>query len=221
MADRSGPPEILTSRIPGHIARASELLLAGKVVAIPTDTVYGLAAAAFQQEAVERIYQVKGRSPAAPVPVLIGTAAELSLLVESVPDGAWSLIESFWPGALTLVLPARPGVPTWVTRGGGTIGVRVPASRSCLELLQLLREPIVGTSANRSGDEPATSSREVQDKLGNVIDAVLEDDGSIQSGRASTVVELQGQEATVHRAGAVSVGELRGAFLGHINTSPH
>jgi L-threonylcarbamoyladenylate synthase len=193
----------------------------GGLVAIPTDTVYGVAALAFQEEAVSRVYAAKGRSLTAAVPVLIGTAAELPALVESVPDSAWPLIDVFWPGALTLVLPARRGAPPWITRGGPTIGVRIPANRRCLELLQLVNEPLVGTSANRSGQPPARTAEQVGAQLAGYIDAVLEDDRSDLSGRASTVLEIREGEGTLHRQGSVSLQDLRTIFPGPIRIPQH
>lgn len=200
-------PLVLPATDPVSILTAARLLREGGVVAIPTDTVYGLAASVFQAEAIERVYRLKQRPREQQVPVLFATAADLPVLVETIPGLAWRLIEHFWPGALTLALPTRRPSPSLIGRGNRTIGVRMPAARSTLELLQTLGEPVVGTSANVSGRPSATTAAQVVAELPGV-DAVLVDDGVIQ-GVASTVVEVTAQGVVVHREGAVPVRRLR------------
>jgi L-threonylcarbamoyladenylate synthase len=205
------PPPILPSGDRESIQTAARLLRDGEVVAIPTDTVYGLAASTLRPESVRRVFEIKGRPAAARVPVLFATAADLPLLVEEVPRVAWTLIDRFWPGPLTVVLPARPSVPSIITGGGRTVAVRVPAGRVCLELLQMLAEPVIGTSANISGRPPAKTAADVARELGNGPAAVLEDDAGIRTGIASTVVEIVDGAPVVHRVGAVTLDQLRQA----------
>ena len=201
--------KVLTADQPSNIVATARILREGGIVVIPTDTVYGLAASVYQPAAIERIFLAKQRTPEARVPLLLGTAADLPLLVEEVPRVAWDLIGRFWPGPLTLVLPARRAVPEAVTRGGRTVAVRVPAGRSTLQLLQVLGEPVIGTSANISGRAPALTAREAVEQLDGRVDAILVDDGVIRAGVASTVVEVSEAHLTVRRVGAVSVDRLR------------
>jgi L-threonylcarbamoyladenylate synthase len=205
---------VLDARDPQATLVAVDLLRGGGVVAVPTDTVYGLAATIFNPDAVRRVFEVKRRPPEARVPVLLATAADLPLVTTSVPRDAWHLIDRFWPGAVTLVLPARPSVPDVVTGGGSTVAVRVPAARSCLRLLELLGEPVVGTSANVSGSPPATTAAAVGDAVGTEVDAILADDAAVWAGAPSTVVELGKGGPIIHRVGAVSEQEIRQALGG-------
>jgi L-threonylcarbamoyladenylate synthase len=194
---------------PEDVLWVTRILREGGLAVIPTDTVYGLAASIFQPQAINRVYQIKRRQPDAAVPVLMATAADIPLVARAVPAVAWRLIDEFWPGPLTLVLAARQNLRPELTGGGTTIGVRVPGSRSCLRLLQALGEPVVGTSANISGDPPAMTAPEAHDRLGEQVDAILEDDASVTLGTSSTVLELTDREATVHRVGAISAEDLR------------
>lgn len=187
---------------------AAAILRDGGVMAVPTDTVYGLSASVYQPEAIARIYELKQRPPEKRVPVLLATAADLPLLVSEVTDLAWDLIREFWPGRLTLVLPARSSAPRILVQGGGTVAVRVPGARSTLELLQALGEPIVGTSANVSGMPPALTAAEVVSTLPGV-DAVLADDKVIAAQVSSTVVEVGPRGVDVLRIGAVPLSEIQ------------
>lgn len=175
---------------------------------MPTDTVYGLAASLFRPEAVERVFTIKRRQPEAPVPVLLATAADMPLLAREVPRIAWTLIDHFWPGPLTIVLPARPSVPRIVTGGGATVGMRVPRGRTILSLLETVGEPIVGTSANRHGAPPLSNAAAALDALGSEVDAILEDD-TLGSGDPSSVVEVGDGEVVLRRAGAIGAEHLR------------
>jgi L-threonylcarbamoyladenylate synthase len=210
-ADPMSHPPRLPAGEPESIFTAARILRDGGIVVVPTDTVYGLAASIFQPAAIVRLFAVKHRAPEARVPVLLATAADLPLVVKDIPRAAWQLINRFWPGPLTLVLPARQSVPASIRGGGGTLAVRVPAARSCLALLQSLGEPIVGTSANLSGSPPALTAQEAIDQLGPGVDAILVDDAAVKGGASSTVVELADGPLIVHRAGAVSVDDIRKA----------
>jgi len=201
-------PLIVSGERPENILAVARLLREGGIAVIPTDTVYGLAGVVFEPAAVDRIYAAKRRQPEARVPVLIATAADLSMLVKEVPAIAWALIDAFWPGPLTLVLPAKKTAPYAITRGGGTVAVRVPANRACLQLLQVLGQPVVGTSANLSGEPPATTAAGAVEQLGAAVDAVLVDD-TPPAGLASTVVEVSEGAPIIHRIGALSVEHIR------------
>lgn len=206
---------------PGAIAEAATLLREGGLVAIPTDTLYGLAASIFRPVAVERVFTAKERQPESRVPVLIATAADLPVLTQSVPRDAWRLIDRFWPGALTLVFPARRSLPDELTRGGQTVAVRVPAARTALRLLEALGEPVVGTSANVSGQPPATTAYEVLNQLDGRIDAVLEDDASVAGGPPSTIVDMTGDVPVILRSGAVPADAVREAMGRRVHVQEH
>ena len=196
---------------PAAIVEAARLIRDGAVVAIPTDTVYGLAASLFQEEAMARVHEVKRRPGDQPFPILLGTAADLTTVVSSVPRLAWRLIDRFWPGPMTLVLPARPTLSAYVRSRGGTVAVRVPGGRACLLLLETLGEPVIGTSANVHASAPAETARQVVDRIGHLVDAVLEDDPAVRGGQASTVVEVGDSVLVVRRRGAVPFDAVAGA----------
>ena len=191
------------------IAAVARILHDGGVAVVPTDTVYGLSASVFQPQAIERIFAIKQRPPDAQVPVLLATAADLTLVAEDVPRNSWNLINRYWPGALTLVFPARRNVPRVVTRGGPTVAVRVPSHGATLQLLEVLGEPIIGTSANVSGRPAAVTAAEAVCELGPLVDAVLESDVPDASRVPSTVVEVLGDGWRLVREGAISLEDIR------------
>jgi L-threonylcarbamoyladenylate synthase len=159
----------------------------GGIVAVPTETFYGLGVNPFDEAAVRRVSAVKGRAKGAPILVLVGTLGELSLFTERVPAAASILIEAFWPGALTILFSARASVPSAITGGTGRVGLRLS---SCVPLRELLERvgPLTGTSANRTGAPPPRTPQQVQDALGEEVDAIL-DAGATPGGLPSTIVE--------------------------------
>lgn len=211
------PPLVLDGADPAGVLQAARILREGGVVVVPTDTVYGLAASVLRPAAVDRVFEIKHRPPTMRVPVLLATAADLPILVSEIPRISWKLIERFWPGALTLVMPARPSVPKAITNGGDSVAVRVPGSRTALTLLQVLGEPIVGTSANISGRPAITRGVEAPAALPG-IDAVLVHDEDL-GGAASTVVDLTGDVPTIIRAGAVSSDAIRAAVGARVHVA--
>ena len=180
-----------------------EVLRSGGVAAIPTDTVYGLAANGLDESAAARVFEVKGRHERMPLPLLLAGVDDLSLCCIDVPDSVRVLAEAFWPGSLTLVLRRSDAVPDAVTGGGETVGVRVPDHPVPREIARRLGAPITGTSANRSGLPPATTAAEVREQIGDRVDYVLEG-GSVRSGVPSTVLDLTRSEPSIVRPGAVS-----------------
>jgi len=201
--------KVLRATHPAELERAARLLREGGVVVVPTDTLYALSASIFQRQACGRVFAIKGRPSGHAVPLLLASAADLPLVVKDVPRIAWRLIDTYWPGPLSLVLPARPSVPAQLRGGGETVAVRVPSARSCLELLELIGEPIIGTSANRSGRPPARFADDVVRQLGNQPDAILCDDAAVGGGAASSVVEITEEGLIVHREGAIGAEEIR------------
>jgi L-threonylcarbamoyladenylate synthase len=193
--------------LPQEIPRAIEVLRRGGVVVFPTDTVYGLGAHIFLPRAVEKVFELKGRSRHQPLPVLVGSLDQLAGLAPSLPPRAVALAERFWPGALTLVLVALETVPELVTAKSGKVAVRVPHHPVPLALIEGLGAPITGTSANLSGQPPARTAEEVKGQMRERVDLVLEG-GPPPGGRESTVVDLTGKAPLVLRVGAIPQEEI-------------
>jgi L-threonylcarbamoyladenylate synthase len=188
----------------------------GEVVAIPTETYYGLGVDPFNPEAVDRLLAVKGREGGRPILVLIGSLGQLSLLAQSVPSAASSLIEAFWPGPLTILFPARSSLPRNLTAGSGMVGVRLSSCRPLCELLQRIG-PLTGTSANRTGAPPAQTPEAVQQSLRDEVELIV-DGGPTPGGLPSTVVETVGslriiREGAIKRAALESLLRMRGFSL--------
>ena len=191
----------------------------GEVVAIPTETYYGLGVDPFNPKAVDRLLALKDREAGKPILVLIGSLDQLSSLVQEVPSAASSLIETFWPGPLTIVFPARPSLPTSLTAGTGNVGVRLSSCRPLCELLERVG-PLTGTSANRTGAPPAQTPEAVQETLHDEVELIV-DCGPTPGGLPSTVVEACGslriiREGAIGRTALEALLQSRGFSL---NTS--
>jgi L-threonylcarbamoyladenylate synthase len=189
---------------PAVLAAAVTTLRAGELVAFPTETFYGLGAAALAPAAVRRLVDVKGRPEDKPLLVLIDSIAMAERVVADLPPRARELMARHWPGALTLVLRARPDVPREVTAGSGTIGVRLSAHPLARALVSALGEPITAPSANPSGLAPPTTAAEVAAYFGDRVALVL-DGGATPGGEPSTVVDVTRDPPRVVRAGAVRI----------------
>jgi L-threonylcarbamoyladenylate synthase len=196
------------------IARAAAVLRAGRLVAFPTETVYGLGANALDPAAVARIFAAKGRPPGNPLIVHAPDVAAARLLVAAWPSAAQQLAERFWPGPLTLVLPRQPIVPDVVTAGGSTVAVRVPAHPVALALLRACGLPLAAPSANRSTRLSPTRAEHVLDGLADRIDLLL-DAGPTSGGIESTVLDLTVQPPRLLRPGPVTVADLE-AVVGRV-----
>jgi L-threonylcarbamoyladenylate synthase len=198
------------------IDRAAQLLEEGGVVAFPTETVYGLGALASDEDAVQRIFRMKGRPRNQPLIVHLHDGSGLVAWAATVPEYAQRLADALWPGPLTLVLPARPQVSACVTGGGTTIGVRVPDHPVALRLLEELvarrgvSTGVAAPSANKYGEPPPRTAEEVRAGLGapnvdddNAPDMIL-DGGTCPGGVPSTVLACDGQWPRILRYGATS-----------------
>jgi len=181
-------------------SEAARIVQGGGVIAIPTESVYALGAGAFDDAAVRRVCAIKGSREHKPILVLIADRSQLDMLVACVPRAATVLMDRFWPGPITIVFPASPRLPIALTAGTGTIGVRLPAQPLLAALLRATG-PLTGTSANRSGEPPARTAREVQEKLGNDVDLIV-DGGTARVMLPSTVVEV-GEPVRVLREGPI------------------
>ncbi len=171
------------------------------VISVATESFYALAAGVEQGVAIQRVVSMKRDRQAKPILVLIGARAQCIPLLSRIPQGAEALIDRFWPGPLTLVLPAASHLPDSLTGGTGTIGIRQPLTSRLLTLLRSTG-PLTGTSANRSGERPLQHPTEVEEVFGKDIDLIL-DSGSSPGGRPSTVLNLVG-EIRLLRAGPIS-----------------
>ena len=198
----------LPSSIQRQVEEGISILRQGGLVAFPTDTVYGLGAGAGLPQAVERVYQVKQRLRDRALPLLLADISQISEVAAPVPQVAWLLARAFLPGALTLVLPKSKSVPDIITGSGKTVAVRVPAHPVPVALARGLGTPIVGTSANISGQPSPLTAEEVSVQFGDKIELVI-NGGQCPGGRESTVVDVTGEVPVVLREGAISKEELR------------
>ena len=180
------------------IAEAAAIVKAGGLVAFPTETVYGLAADATNPRAIERLNRAKGRPPDKPYSYHVHDRAQVAQYVDAVPPAAQRLMDRFWPGPLTIVVPAKRG---------GSIGFRLPEGRVTAEFLRQCGCPVVAPSANRSGGTPPTTATRIAEEFGDDIDGVL-DAGPTAVGCESTVVQVIGDDVRVLREGAVSLADV-------------
>lgn len=188
------------------VAAAADVLLNGGIIGLPTETVYGLAAIATDEQAVMRIFSTKGRPTNHPLILHLGPLAN--------PEdwgvfniSAKRLAEEFWPGPLTLLVPRTSRVPDWVTGGRDTVAIRVPSHPLAQELLNAVGTGVVAPSANRFGKVSPTTAQHVVDDLGSEVDLVL-DGGSSEVGLESTIVECVGDEVRILRPGVISSDDI-------------
>jgi L-threonylcarbamoyladenylate synthase len=201
------PINILTPE-PSIIERAATLLRNGELVVFPTETVYGLGADALQPAAVERIFAAKGRPFSDPLIVHIASLAALDTLVTTLPHAALLLAQAFWPGPLTLVLPAQTRVPKMITAGLETVAIRMPRHPVALALIQALGSPIAAPSANRFMHvSPTTAQHALADLHGRV--PLILDAGPCSVGVESTILDLCTKVPTILRPGGISLEALR------------
>ena len=185
------------------LRRAESEIRRGQVVAVRTDTLYGLLADAANEVALRRVFRAKGRPESKPILLLVDSDAQLARLVRCFPPEFSALASAFWPGPLTIVLPAKPTVSTLVTAGTGTVAVRLPNSRLVRSLARLTGCALTGTSANLSGRVGARSADEVVSQLRYRVPLVL-DSGRVSKSDPSTIVDLTGGGPRILRPGCVS-----------------
>ncbi|MDR3752896.1 MAG: L-threonylcarbamoyladenylate synthase [Terracidiphilus sp.] len=202
------PAQLDTAAAQEALDRAAGILRAGGLVALPTETVYGLGANALDRTAVERIFAAKSRPAWDPIIVHIASVAMLEGLVEEVPAEARRLMDAFWPGPLTLLLPRAAAVPDAVTAGRPLVGVRMPSHPVALELIRRAQVPVAAPSANRFGHISPTTAQHVLDDLDGRIDAVV-DAGPATRGVESTVLDPATTPMTIYRPGAVTAEQIR------------
>lgn len=197
------PPRCTTD-----IDEAAAALRRGELVAIPTETVYGLAALASQPDSVDQVYALKGRPSSNPLIVHLPNPEHVSNWAAEIPDNAQRLMDAFWPGPLTIVLPARPGVSSRITAGQNTIALRLPAHPLCRSLLEKLDDAVVAPSANRSKSISPTCAEHVCRQF-PIQDLLVLDGGACPVGLESTIVSaLPGEPARILRPGMIGVDQL-------------
>lgn len=198
---------VLKAEAEGSLAEAIAVLKGGGLVAYPSDTVYGLGAAASDEQAVARAFAVKGRLSEKALSLLLADIEDMPPLCAEVPPAAQLLAERFWPGPLTLVLRRSPVFQSAALGGGDNVALRVPDQLFLRELIRGLGEPITGTSANRSGRPSCRTAREVRRHLGSAVDLII-DGGPSREGPESTVIDITTTTARMLREGAISRGEV-------------
>ncbi len=201
-----------------NIEAAAVILKNGGLVAIPTETVYGLAANALDGKAVAKIFEAKGRPQDNPLIVHIAAFKELEALVTEVPPEAVKLAEAFWPGPLTIVLPKSSAVPPEVSAGLDTVAVRMPSHPVALRIIQAAGVPLAAPSANTSGSPSPTSAQHVLSDLDGKIDAVV-DGGWCAVGVESTVLSLTGETPRILRPGGITPDQVK-AVIGAVDIDP-
>lgn len=190
---------------------AAEIILHGGVVAVPTETVYGLAANGLDSGAVKKIYELKGRPANKPLSLLVPDTQALGRLCCDVPRQALALAEKFWPGPLTIVLPATPEVPETVRAGGDTVGLRCPDHPLTLQLLRRAGVPLAAPSANPSGREGPLTALQVVAYFDGKLEAII-DGGPCSVGMESTIIDMSSAPYKILRRGALSESEIAAAL---------
>jgi L-threonylcarbamoyladenylate synthase len=192
------------------IADAVAALKRGEVIAFPTETLYGLGADALNSAAIKKVFQLKGRDPGNPIPVLVANRDMLDSLVVPVSPLAERLMEKFWPGPLTLVLPARKEAPPPLLNRSGAIGVRISSQPIATELVRTLGRPLTATSANPTGHPPARTIEQARNYFDGFIEKFI-DGGELTAKNGSTVAEIIGDTIRIIRQGEITGDELQRA----------
>jgi L-threonylcarbamoyladenylate synthase len=195
-----------------NLSAAVQVLKGGDVIVFPTETLYGLGADALNDAAVEKVFQLKGRDPRNPIPVLVADQEMLHTLVAKIPTVAQKLLDRYWPGPLTLVLPGRKNIPKPLCNPTGGIAVRISSQPIAALLIKGLGRPLTATSANPSGKEPARTLQEAKTYFADRVELFV-DGGTLTSKSGSTVVEVIEDNVKVVREGEISASELQ-RFLG-------
>jgi L-threonylcarbamoyladenylate synthase len=182
-------------------------LRAGELVAFPTDTVYGVGAVCWNEEAVAKLYTAKLRSLDKAIPILVAAPADLALVADHLPLAGMKLAEAFWPGPLTLVVPKAAAVPAAVTSGGDTVAVRIPDLNLTRALIRAAGAPLATTSANLSGGPSPVTAEEVAEQLGGRVAMIL-DGGRCPGGAASTVIDVTGPAPRILRPGPITEADM-------------
>lgn len=200
------PTRLIDGHSPEALAVAADLLAAGELVVFPTDTVYGVGVVAFNGPAIERLYAVKRRALDKGIPILLADVDDLSRVSRDLPDSALRLIERYWPGPLTIIVPRRPTLPD-VISPNDTIAVRIPDNAIARALIRAAGGALATSSANLSLHPPATSGPQAMAALNGVVAAVV-DGGPTPGDVSSTIVDCTGPDLRILRHGPISAADL-------------
>jgi L-threonylcarbamoyladenylate synthase len=194
---------IRLSKSPNDLLHAVALLKASRLVAFPTETFYGLGAAALDEAALSAVFQLKKRDPSQPVALIVADQAQAFSLWPNIPDIVRALAKKYWPGPLTIVLPGHHHLPAALRSPYG-LGARVSSHPTARELSRLLQAPLVATSANVSGQPAVLRASEIDEKLPGA-DAIIEDDQGVLGGAPSTIVAFEGEQPIILRQGPIKL----------------
>lgn len=183
---------------------ALKYLKSGKIIAYPTETFYGLGAAYDNIEALQRLWEIKNRPSGKPFPLIAADVNQLDVLTSEIEPEALALIGRYWPGPLTILFNAKPGLSAYITGRDGKVAVRVPGSSAALRLARYVMFPVTATSANISNEPPASDAQTVIDCFGDAVDMII-DGGRTKGGHPSTIVEVFNGHISVIRHGAVKL----------------
>jgi len=189
------------------IREAADTIKSGGMIVFPTRTLYGIGVDPFNKESVRRVFKVKHRAESNPISVLVKSVSEIKTLVEEIPGSSVVLMEQFWPGQITLIFKAAAHVPKNLSGGSGKIGIRVPEHPVAAILVNSLKQPITGTSANLSGSPGVSRINDLPDEILRNVDLVL-DAGQLKGGEGSTVVDITKDPPEVLREGSVLIKAL-------------
>lgn len=211
---RPSPPvdtQCLPAHKPDAIKRTAAYARQGHLIVLPTDTVYGVGCDAFNGEAIQTLYRAKQRPRQKAIPILLADTADLPRVVRAVPEAAYRLIEQFWPGPLTIILPKHPDLPAEISDNEG-VAVRIPDNVVARAVIRATGGALAVTSANRSSEPPAQTAAEAMQALGGWVTAVL-DDGPAPMGIASTIIDCTGDTPTIVRQGPLPAGDLLATIM--------
>jgi L-threonylcarbamoyladenylate synthase len=187
---------------------AAKLIEEGKIIAFPTDTLYGLGCNVFDEKAIKNLFNLKSRDLTKPINVLIGSNKQLSYVADKIPDNVEEIMNEFWPGDLTLIFHKKKKIPKILTGGLETIGVRMPNNDFTLDLICKIDTPLATTSANVSGKPSITNAHQILENFENRIPLIL-DGGDSEIGQESTIVSLVTDPPSVIRKGSLSINRLK------------
>lgn len=198
------PSEIISAHTPGYSVRAAAVIRGGGIIAFPTETYYGLGVDPFNKDGLECLFKLKQRSLSKAILLIIDNLSQLDRLIISYPEPYQALIDTHWPGPLTLIFPALANLPELLTGGSGTIGIRMSSSEIATQICKSCGTPITATSANISGKPPAASVEEVVRYFGDKIDLII-DGGVAAAPQCSTIAAIQGGRIRVVRSGMIKI----------------